>query len=163
MKDRIIKFLTAENISKAEFAQTLGIGKPNVSHFTSGRSKPSCDVLAKIIEHYPSLNLQWLITGKGKMYYDEAKSPGASPETSSGSESPANSPQNRPSANPRTDGQTGSLFPEEQQAPAISPQRQPQELPGTSNGLPQQRIESPERRITRIIVFYDDNTFQEMK
>ena len=52
MKDRIIKFLTAENKSSAQFAEEIGVQPSGVSHILSGRNNPSLDFVMKMITRY---------------------------------------------------------------------------------------------------------------
>ncbi len=68
MNNRILQFLAAENISQSQFADSLGVARANISHIISGRNKPGFDFLEKIAYKYPNLSLEWLVTGKGKMY-----------------------------------------------------------------------------------------------
>ena len=68
MTDRLQQFLTAENISRSQLADTLGASRASISHILSGRNKPGFDFLESISLRYPSLNLDWLVTGRGKMY-----------------------------------------------------------------------------------------------
>ncbi|MFO7923846.1 MAG: helix-turn-helix transcriptional regulator [Bacteroidales bacterium] len=68
MRDRLLKFLNKEQLSYARFAETIGVQPSNVSHILSGRNKPGFDFIQKILTGYPSLNADWLITGKGSMY-----------------------------------------------------------------------------------------------
>ena len=68
MNSRILQFLAAENISQSQFADTLGVARAGVSHIISGRNKPGFDFLEKIAHNYPDLSLEWLVTGKGRMY-----------------------------------------------------------------------------------------------
>ena len=72
MNKRLQQFLAAENISQAQFAETLGVARASVSHILSGRNKPGFDFLESMIRHYPALNFEWLLTGRGRMY-DSAK------------------------------------------------------------------------------------------
>jgi transcriptional regulator with XRE-family HTH domain len=67
IKDRIIEFLKAENISSASFAQQIGVQPSGISHIFSGRNKPSLDFIVKMLGRYPSLSTEWLLFGKGKM------------------------------------------------------------------------------------------------
>ena len=62
--------MQAENISQSQFADTLGVARGSVSHILSGRNKPGYDFLESLLLHYPSLNLDWLLTGRGRMYRD---------------------------------------------------------------------------------------------
>ena len=68
MNERLKQFLAAENISQAAFADKIDVARANVSHILSGRNRPGYDFFASLIRNYPSLNIEWLITGKGRMY-----------------------------------------------------------------------------------------------
>ena len=39
-----------------------------MSHILNGRSKPGFDVLDRIAQAFPDVNLNWLISGKGSIY-----------------------------------------------------------------------------------------------
>ena len=68
MNKRLQQFLNAENISQSQFADTLNVARAGVSHILAGRNKPGFDFIESLILHYPDLNIEWLITGKGRMY-----------------------------------------------------------------------------------------------
>ena len=68
MNERLIKFLAAENLSQSQLADTLGVARASISHIISGRNKPGFDFLESMAVNFPALSLEWLITGKGKMY-----------------------------------------------------------------------------------------------
>lgn len=68
MNERLLKFLSAENITQSQLADTLGVARASISHILSGRNKPGFDFLESIARNYPSLSLEWLVTGRGKMY-----------------------------------------------------------------------------------------------
>ena len=68
MNDRLVKFLEAENISQSQFADSIGVARASVSHILSGRNKPGFEFIERTARRYPALNLEWLITGKGRMY-----------------------------------------------------------------------------------------------
>jgi transcriptional regulator with XRE-family HTH domain len=72
MKDRIINFLNAEKLSPARFADIIGVQPASISHIISERNKPSLDFIQKMLKSFPQLNIEWLISGSGKMY-KEAK------------------------------------------------------------------------------------------
>ena len=71
MNRRLLQFLQAENITQAQFADTLSVARGSVSHILAGRNKPGYDFLESLLLHYPRLNLDWLMTGKGKMYRED--------------------------------------------------------------------------------------------
>ena len=70
MNRRLLQFLQAENISQSQLADTLSVARGSVSHILAGRNKPGYDFLESLLLHYPRLNLDWLMTGKGRMYRD---------------------------------------------------------------------------------------------
>lgn len=46
-----------------------------MSHILNGRSKPGFDVLDKIAQAFPDVNLNWLISGKGSLYNNRISTP----------------------------------------------------------------------------------------
>lgn len=82
MNRRLLQFLQAENISQSQLADTLSVARGSVSHILAGRNKPGYDFLESLLLHYPRLNLDWLMTGKGRMYRDAetADVPESAPE-----------------------------------------------------------------------------------
>ena len=68
MNTRLKQFLAAENISQSQFADTIKVVRASVSHILAGRNKPGYEFLSGLMSHYPNLNIEWLMFGKGKMY-----------------------------------------------------------------------------------------------
>ena len=68
MNDRLQQFLAAENINQAQFADSIGVARASVSHILAGRNKPGYDFLLNMMRRYPELNIEWLLSGTGKMY-----------------------------------------------------------------------------------------------
>ncbi|MBQ6086592.1 MAG: helix-turn-helix transcriptional regulator [Bacteroidales bacterium] len=68
MNKRLLQFLSAENISQTQFADTIHVARASVSHILAGRNKPGFDFLESMLRHYPNLNPEWLMTGNGRMY-----------------------------------------------------------------------------------------------
>lgn len=87
MNRRLLQFLQAENITQTQLADTLSVARGSVSNILAGRNKPGYDFLESLILHYPNLNLEWLLSGKGKMYH-EAEAPQTSQEAPSQQEDP---------------------------------------------------------------------------
>ena len=71
MNNRLKQFLAAENISQAQFAETINVVRASVSHVLAGRNNPGYDFIKSIMDNYPTLNIEWLMLGKGKMYKDK--------------------------------------------------------------------------------------------
>ena len=64
VKDRLLQFLKAKGISKAEFARRMGVSETYVS--TMRKSLPEQRV-AKMTRLFPDLNRDWLLYGEGEM------------------------------------------------------------------------------------------------
>lgn len=150
MNQRLQQFLSAENISQAQFADSIDVARASVSHVLAGRNRPGYDFIRSIAEHYPKLNLEWLITGKGKMYKQD--SPAAVPAPAPVAAEPA-----------AADSLFGdSSFATEEKEEDI-PTPPVKAAPGAPETAPVKDLPAAGRSISRIIVFYDDNTYQELK
>lgn len=68
MKDRILKFLSSENKTSAQFAEEIGVQPSGVSHILSGRNNPSLDFVLKMLHRYPNLSTEWLLFGREPMF-----------------------------------------------------------------------------------------------
>lgn len=68
MNDRILLILKTQNMTSSQFADEIGVQRSNISHILSGRNNPSLEFVMKIIKRFPDLSLEWLIFGKGSMY-----------------------------------------------------------------------------------------------
>ena len=73
MDKRLLQFLEAENISQSRLAEILDVNRSGITHILSGRNRPGFDFIEQMALHYPSLSLDWLISGRGRMYKDAAE------------------------------------------------------------------------------------------
>lgn len=74
--DRILQFVDYKGFNEAKKGKSLRrfyefLGIPNGS-FKQGRSVGS-DNLTKLFDKFPELNMDWVITGRGEMLYEQAK------------------------------------------------------------------------------------------
>jgi len=67
MNKRFKKWLDYNDINSNKLAENINVSRATISHIISGRNKPSVDFLYKILNKYPELNLNWLVTGNGSM------------------------------------------------------------------------------------------------
>lgn len=151
MNSRLQQFLVAENISQAQFAETIGVARASISHILSGRNKPGFDFLESMIRHYPNLNFEWLLTGRGKMYNNARSAP----------EAPA------VPVSPLAASEEGNLFDEPDypvQTPASAPVEPsiPRSTTYTKYTDNQPRKSTNQRVISKVILFYSDGSFQEL-
>ena len=111
MNRRFQTILDLENLSPAQLADRLGVQRSGISHILSGRNKPSFELLQRVVQSFPEISAEWLITGNGKPLKEQnqaATSGAASGATSGAASSAANSrssgttPSTTPSISPST-------------------------------------------------------------
>ena len=62
-ENRFRKLLAEKNLTASAMAEEIGIQASTLSHILSGRNKPSVDILIKLKQAYPTIDLEWLLTG----------------------------------------------------------------------------------------------------
>lgn len=195
MNDRLQQFLAAENINQAQFADSIGVARASVSHILAGRNKPGYDFLLNMMRRYPELNIEWLLSGSGKMYksrQNNDRKPVSLPsgsvdlfnglddlydsslETSAGHDAETVAEDRSMTTAERT-----SVLPPQSslhdQIPSaasstVHESRNPARLDTSSPNTaaterknPENSTQTPQkqRSAVKIVIFYDDNTFQE--
>lgn len=147
MNTRLKQFLAAENISQAYFADSINVVRASVSHVLAGRNNPSYDFIKAIMDNYPQLNIEWLILGKGKMYKTVLQE----------------------------DPEPGLLFqgfgeeaeesaPVEEDIPLLVDDIAPNIASSNEINTSSAQIQKPvtQRKVSKIIVLFDDGSYQEM-
>lgn len=109
MNRRFQTILDLENLSPAQLADRLGVQRSGISHILSGRNKPSFELLQRVVQSFPEISAEWLITGNGKPLKEQnqAAASGAASSATSGAASGATSS----AANGRSSGTTPSISP----------------------------------------------------
>ncbi len=134
MRERILELIEEKEMNLATFADTIGVERSTMSHIKSGRSKPSLDVAQKILEYFPEVSSDWLILGKGTMFGQ------------------------------KNDSDEPNLFDNFDVNLSKSEQKVEKTL---ANSVSKQNCKQHEnaisRQIARIIVFYDDGTFEQIE
>ena len=133
MKDRILQLLEEKAMTLAAFADEIGVERSTMSHIKSGRSNPSLDVALKILERFPEVSTDWLILGKGSMFGQI------------------------------TNPYEPTLFDQTQPTTSYKAEYAQKQAPETvSQPTSLQNEPSTQRSIVRVILFYDDNTFEQI-
>ena len=155
-RERIELLMKCYGLTPSQFADRTGIQRASVSHIISGRNKPSLEVLQKIYEAFPELDIRWLMTGQGE-------EPVASAVTATANE-PAvventlfaqiPQPVQQPVAVPQA---RIVVEPEQSRVPRQQVERQPKRNP-----VPRIQQATGEKRIKEIRIFYTDGTYETM-
>ncbi len=53
------------SLSASAFADKINVQRSSLSHLLSGRNKPSLDLILKIVESFPEIDLYWILNGIG--------------------------------------------------------------------------------------------------
>ena len=152
MNTRLKQFLAAENISQSQFADTINVVRASVSHVLSGRNNPGYDFIKAIMTAYPTLSIEWLILGRGKMYRDTLSDATTAP--SMGENSPIYHEPN--------------LFedfsiPDKKAPLAINEIKQhTEDIPPVSVISQFPQSVPSQRKVVKVTIFFDDGTYQEM-
>lgn len=65
---RLKQFMAAKNIASSQFADSADIPRPTLSQLLNGRNKKiSNELIGKIHDAFPTLNVLWLMFGEGEM------------------------------------------------------------------------------------------------
>ena len=150
MKERIKQVMDSENLTPAQFADKLQINRAVISHILNGRNNPSLDVVTKILGEMDYISSDWLLSGKGEMYKEDANI------------------RRHSVSQQKVDLFTQSVINE---APTIGKPVETTETavkhaPFTYNAVENKPIEIvkvAERKVSQIIIYYSDNTFEVFK
>lgn len=140
MQERFKQLLEDKNLTATRFAALIKVNASAMSHILNGRSKPGFDVLDKIAQAFPDVNLNWLISGKGSLYNNPSRT-----------ETPSRPKQ-------------ADLF-EEKKEPTMVPSPPHTDTvkaePVQPSGLPSGLIPEKQKKIKRIILFFEDGSFED--
>lgn len=157
MKDRIKQIMDNEQLSPSEFADKLQIGRAVISHILNGRNNPSLDVVTRILTKINYINPDWLLTGMGEMY-KQGGTGKFSPQTEkqvqvnnfprSGFDLFSQSNINEPNPPDKTEYRKEIIV------------DNPENTPEINNNQQVIYQKAPERKVSKIIIYYSDNTFE---
>jgi transcriptional regulator with XRE-family HTH domain len=67
IKDRLILFRLSENLNQLNFSKKINISRSTICEIENGKNFLSTSCLIAITKTFDNLNIEWLITGNGKM------------------------------------------------------------------------------------------------
>lgn len=67
---RLKQFRNSQNVTISELSEKTGLSKGMISETETGKNKPSPNLMLALLDIY-GLNLNWLLTGEGEMFFDE--------------------------------------------------------------------------------------------
>lgn len=170
-RERIELLMKCYDLSPSQFAERTGIQRASVSHIISGRNKPSLEVMQKVYEAFPGVDLRWLMTGVGEEPMRQAQSEVASvagdtlfPGEETGSQRPQQV-ENSLFASVAEPVQREEVKPRRVSAPVQHPVREKAVLEVRArrtqvNRLAQMASLQTEKKIKEIRIYYSDGTYE---
>ena len=144
MKDRIKNIMESHPMTQNIFSQFTGISEGSLSGVLNNKTRPTLQMVDAIHKHFPQVSLEWLLYGVGSMEDAPASQDGGAqvdrPEVGH-ADAPASSPL---------------LF----EASQAAVESRGVSEPGGAFQNQIKYIDRPQRRITEIRVFYDDQTWE---
>ena len=148
MKDRIRQLMESQHMTQQTFSDFIGISSASLSSIFTGRTKPTLNTVEAIRSKFSKINLDWLMYGQGPMFRDQDL------ETNSYSTDDKMMQQGTfegtldfsatPSQSERV--QTGSSYNDN--------------IYNNPARAEVKYIDKPQRRITEIRIFFDDQTWE---
>ncbi len=148
MKDRIRRIMESQHMTQQVFAQFIKISPATLSGIFNGRTNPSLNIVEAIKNSLPSISTDWLLFGNGPMYIDVSKGESVASAGGSADSKEALLDFETPSTAPSIASQTGGFV---------------QGVNSTPKNIEQfvvKNIDKPQRKITEIRIFFDDQTWE---
>ena len=148
MKDRIKQIMEAQHMTQQTFANFIGMSPASLSSIFNDRTKPTINTVEAIKSKMPAISTDWLMFGRGTMFVDEVEGNDAVQKENNGGygSEPALDFMDAPVAH-TTYGQDNRA----QNARRVA---------DTAMNINLGQAERPERKITEIRVFFDDQTYE---
>ena len=70
INSRIKEVLLKKGISQGELADGWKVSRQYINAILSGNGSIGIKLINKLVDAFPDLNLNWLLTGKGDMFFD---------------------------------------------------------------------------------------------
>lgn len=189
MKDRIRQIMEDQKLNQQSFAQLIGKSTATLSNIFNDRTKPTLDIVDAIKKKFPQVNTEWLLFGTPPMYINKVEGGvaasssgasagaggmgaedsldmygGASASTGMGAQGGMSGAGGmagdamEPSLDFGADGQDSSPA-----SPSLFDQPQMHGVKRTPKNIANAAVkivDKPQRRITEIRIFYDDQTWE---
>lgn len=189
MKDRIRQIMEDQHLNQQNFAQLIGKSTATLSSIFNDRTKPSLDIVDAIKKKLPQVNLEWLLYGTPPMYINkvEGAQAGASVRGENGADEDSldmygdavgvagtgASAAGMGGSHGGTGGAGGMVEPtldfggsegsDSPTSPSLFDQPQAHGVKRTPKNIANAAVkfvDKPQRKITEIRIFYDDQTWE---
>ena len=166
--ERIELLMKSYDLSPSQFAERTGIQRASVSHILSGRNKPSLEVMLKVYDAFPGVDMKWLMTGVGEepvRHVAANQAPVADDTLFASIDTASQRPQQVENSLFTPVVETAHEEAKPRRTPVQQPVREkavpdarPRRTP--ANRLAQMAAMQPEKKIKEIRIYYSDGTYE---
>lgn len=173
--ERLCKFIDASGLSNSQFADKAGIPRPSLSQMLHGRNKSlNNQVLSKLNDAFPQLNIVWLLFGQGTMLQN-ANIEFSEPQNASIFDAPTFENVEKQTPTSRPDGPKTVPPTNRNSEPAVEIAEMASKNASMADGTTPPpsaaayfagaagaaaRTKDPTKKISSIIVFFNDGSFE---
>jgi len=148
MKDRIRQIMESQHMTQQTFAQFIGMSLASLSSIFNGRTKPTINIIEAIKNKIPRISIDWMMFGSGPMYINELAKQNKTTE-----DGPSSLSDQTLDFDPSSSTPSPSLFDANISHDVNSTLKKEEKTII-------KYIDKPQRQITEIRVFYDDQTWE---
>ena len=167
-RERIELLMKSYDLSPSQFAERAGIQRASVSHILSGRNKPSLEVMLKVYDAFPGVDMKWLMTGVGEepvRHVAANQAPIADDTLFASIDTASQRPQQVENSLFTPVVETAHEEAKPRRTPVQQPVREkavPDARPRrtSANRLAQMAAMQPEKKIKEIRIYYSDGTYE---
>ncbi|MBR5149451.1 MAG: helix-turn-helix transcriptional regulator [Bacteroidaceae bacterium] len=182
MRERIKQIIEHEGMTQSQFADFIGVNRPTLSHVIAGRNNPSMEIVMKIHQKFPKINILWLLDGIGSYEGDAVADypQGSLIEDRNADDVNMVQHQATYADNVGSDAEQvksrfyqGELFPENPiflsegtggtKKRKEMPLQTPQNAPYMTELQAERSVKFVSKKIVEIKIFYDDGTYETFK
>lgn len=149
-RERLMKLMETEGLNAKQFANEVGIQAGTISNIVNGRNKPSLEVLQKVLHRFRTVSSDWMILDSGSMY----RPIGEAQSRTLFDELPVEPPMIVPDESDEEKNET-----QEHNYAGVKEQQNKVSPPAGARG---EEIEIRNRKIEKIVVFFDDGTYEQL-
>ena len=149
MRDRIRQLMQSQHLNQQAFAEKLGISAAGLSSIFNKRTEPTLNHVEAIKKTFPNINLEWLLYGNGTMFVDDPvleNTDGLQRHSEDGQETFLDFSVSTPHPSSPRPETAGGFKPTN---PSLQTEKQIAKI-----------FDKPQRKITEIRLFYDDQTWE---
>ena len=157
MKDRIRQIMESMHMTQQVFAEFIGTNPATLSGIFNDRTRPTINIVEAIKRKIPDINTDWLMFGTGSMYASVPGSP--SPDEGSNTAPGVVMPNKNLSQEGRLDFES-SPAPQNHVAAVGLQYNSVRSTHHESIREEMKYFDKPQRRVTEIRVYYDDQTWE---